>query len=229
MNYMLKKRLIALIFPTRCPVCSKVIFPEEDFCAECRCSLTVYCGNHSIKGAESFTAAFEYNEKISPAIILLKRGIKGNAAYAFGKALVAVLNNHDISQKIDIIIPVPLYKSDKRERGFNQAELIAKEIGRILKIDVTTDIVEKIRKTNPQKTLTKKERRVNLKDAFEAAMPDKIKGKRILLIDDVCTTGSTLTEITGILRQNGAAEVHCAVCCKTPDIKKEVDINEQSR
>lgn len=229
MNYMLKKRLIALIFPTRCPVCSKVIFPHKDFCAECSSSLTVYNGNHSIKGAESFTAAFEYNEKISPAIILLKRGIKGNAAYALGTALAAALKNNGISQKTDIIIPVPLYKSDKRERGFNQAELIAREIGRILKIDLSTDIVEKIRKTNPQKTLTKRERKVNLKDAFKVVMPDRIKGKRILLIDDVCTTGSTLTEITGLLLKNGAAEVHCAVCCKTPDIKKEDEINEQSR
>lgn len=229
MNYMLKKRLIALIFPTRCPVCSKVIFPHEDFCAECSSSLTVYSGNHSIKGAESFTAAFEYNDKISPAVILLKRGIKGNAAYALGTALASVLKNNGISQKIDIIIPVPLYKSDKMERGFNQAEIIAKEIGRILKIDLSTDIVEKTRKTNPQKTLTKRERKVNLKDAFEVTMPDRIKGKRILLIDDVCTTGSTLTEITGLLLKNGAAEVHCAVCCKTPDIKKEDEINEQSR
>ncbi len=229
MNYMLKKRLIALIFPTRCPVCSKVIFPDNDFCAECRSSLTIYSGNHRIKGADSFNAAFEYNEKISPAIILLKRGIKGNAAYAFGKALAAVLENRDISQKADIIIPVPLYKSDKRERGFNQAEVIAKEIGRILKIDVSTDIVEKIRKTNPQKTLTKRERKVNLKNAFEVKSSEKIKGKCIILIDDVCTTGSTLTEITGLLRRNGAAEVHCAVCCKTPDIKKEDEINEQSR
>lgn len=229
MNYMQKKRLIALIFPTRCPICSKVIFPHEDFCGECSNSLTAYSGNHSIKGAESFTAAFEYNNKISPAVILLKRGIKGNAAYALGTALAASLENNGISQKTDIIIPVSLYKTDKRERGFNQAELIAKEIGRVLKIDLSTDIVEKIRKTNPQKTLTKKERKVNLKDAFEVAMPDKIKGKRVLLIDDVCTTGSTLTEITGLLRRNGAAEVHCAVCCKTPDIKKEDDINEQSR
>lgn len=233
MNYMLKKRLIALLFPTRCPICSKVIFPQEDFCEDCRSSLTEYNGDFRIRGAVSFTAPYEYNEKISPAIIMMKRGVKGNAAYALGKALAEHLENCGISQKIDIIVPVPLHKTDKRNRGFNQAELIAKEIGRILKIDISTDIVEKIRKTNPQKNLTKRERKVNLKDAFEVTMPDKIKRKCILLIDDVCTTGSTLTEITTLLRRNGAAEVHCAVCCKTPDLrdslKKEDEKNEQSR
>ncbi len=229
MNYLLKKRLISLIFPTRCPVCNEVIFPNEDFCEKCRAELTEYNDSFKIRGAKSFTAAFEYNEKISPAVILLKRGVKGNAPYALGTALASELENNGISQKIDIIIPVPLYKSDKRERGFNQAELIAKEVGRITKINVSPDIVEKTRKTNQQKTLTKRERTVNLKDAFEIKSPDKIKGKRILLVDDVCTTGSTLTEITILLRKSGAAEVHCAVCCKTPSIKKEDEKNEQLR
>ncbi len=229
MDYMLKKRLISLIFPARCPVCSEVIFPHEDFCEKCLDELTKYNDSFKIRGAKSFTAAFEYNEKISPAIILLKRGVKGNAPYALGTALAAVLKNSGISQDIDVIIPVPLYKSDKRERGFNQAELIAKEVGRITKTNVSTDIVEKIRKTNPQKTLKKRERKVNLKNAFDVKLSDKIKGKCILLVDDVCTTGSTLTEITELLRKSGAAEVHCAVCCKTPNIKKEDENYEQSR
>lgn len=226
MDYMLKKRIISLIFPTRCPVCSEVIFPNEDFCEKCRGEIAPYTAQNSISGADSFTAAFEYNGKISPAIILLKQGVKGNAVYALGNALAKSLENSDISQKIDIIIPVPLYKSDKSQRGFNQAELIAKEVGRRLKIDVSADAVDKIRKTKAQKTLTKKERILNLKDAFEVKFPEKIKGKRILLIDDVCTTGSTLSNITKLLRNNGAAEIHCAVCCKTPDLKKEVEKNE---
>ncbi len=226
MDYMLKKRIISLIFPTRCPVCSEVIFPHEDFCGKCRGEITPYTSKNSISGANSFTAAFEYNGKISPAIILLKQGVKGNAVYALGKALAKSLENNGISQKIDVIIPVPLYKSDKRQRGFNQAELIAKEVGRQLKIDVSADTVEKIRKTKAQKTLTQKERKVNLKDAFEVKFPEKIKGKRVLLIDDVCTTGSTLSNISRILRNSGAAEIHCAVCCKTPDFKKEVDVND---
>ncbi|MBR5514043.1 MAG: ComF family protein [Ruminococcus sp.] len=229
MDYMLKKRLISLIFPTRCPVCGEVIFPHEDFCGKCNNELTEYKGGFKISEAKSFTAPFEYDEKISPAVILLKRGIKGNAVYALGEALAAALENHGISQKVDIIIPVPLYKSDKRERGFNQAELIAREVGRTLKIDVSTDIVKKVRKTTQQKTLSKRERKVNLINAFDVSIPDKIKDKRILLIDDVCTTGSTLTEITVLLRKNGAAEVHCAVCCKTPDIRKEDENYEQSR
>lgn len=221
MNYMLKKRLLALLYPTRCPVCSKVIFPHETFCGDCFPKLTEYRGNCVIMGAELFIAPFEYDEKISPAILLLKRGVKGNAAYALGSAVAEKLENLGISRIIDVIVPVPLHKEDKRVRGFNQAELIACEVGRILNITVSTGIVEKIRRTNPQKTLTKRQRKINLKDAFEVSDSAKIRDKCILLLDDVCTTGSTLSEITKLLKSRGAAAVYCAVCCKTPDFKKE--------
>lgn len=221
MNYMLKKRLLALLYPTRCPVCRKVIFPHEDFCGECCGKLTEYSGNFRISGAELFIAPFEYDDNISPAILLLKRGVKGNAAYALGSAVAEKLENLGISRKIDVIVPVPLHEKDERERGFNQAELIAREVGRILNITVSTGIVEKIRKTNPQKTLTKRQRKINLKDAFEVVDSAKIRDKCILLLDDVCTTGSTLSEITKLLKSKGAAAVYCAVCCKTPDFKKE--------
>lgn len=221
MDYMTKKRIIALFFPTRCPVCSKVLFPHEDFCTECRNTLTEYNGDFNISGAVKFVAPFEYNEKISPAIILMKKGIKGNAAYALGTALADCLENHGIPQKIDVIVPVPMYFADKRRRGFNQAELIAKEVGRILKINVYTDCVEKIRLTEAQKNLTKRQRHINLRNAFEVKYHEKIHQKRILIIDDVCTTGSTLAELTRLLLKNGAAEIYCASCCKTPNIMKE--------
>ena len=221
MNYMLKKQLLALLYPTRCPACRKVIFPHETFCGDCIPKLTEYSGNFVIRGAELFIAPFEYDENISPAILLLKRGVKGNAAYALGSAVAEKLENLGVSRKIDVIVPVPLHEKDKRERGFNQAELIACEVGRILNITVSTGIVEKIRRTNPQKTLTKRQRKINLKDAFEVSDSAKIQDKCILLLDDVCTTGSTLSEITKLLKSKGAAAVYCAVCCKTPDFKKE--------
>ena len=218
MDYMLKKRLKAVIFPTRCPICGAVIFPHEDFCAACRGELTEYSGNFTVWGADGFTAAYEYNEKISPSVILLKRGVKGNAAYALGKALAERVKGTEKMSAVDVIIPVPLYSADKRRRGFNQAELIAKEVGRIIGVEVCCDFVVKTRRTSPQKTLTRRERRINLRDAFDVEKPEIIHQRRVLLIDDVCTTGSTLIEITRLLRRKGAAAVYCAVCCKTPEI-----------
>lgn len=220
MDYMLKKRLLALLYPVRCPICGKVIFPHEDFCNECRKDLPKYCGNFNIKGAEAFIAPFEYNAKIAPAILLMKNGIRGNAPYALGLAAAEHIKNHGIHRQSDMIIPTPLHPADKRKRGFNQSELIAKEIGRILNINVCTKCVEKVRITEPQKLLSKNERKNNLKDAFAVKAPEIIREKRILLIDDVCTTGSTLAELTRVLRQNGAAAVYCVCCCKTP-IKRD--------
>ncbi len=222
MDYMRKKRLIALFYPTRCPICRRVIYPHEDFCDYCREMLNPYEGDFQIKGAEAFTSAFDYDDSISRAIFLLKDGIKGNAPYALGMAVAEKLENVGISGKIDYIIPVPMYRKDKKKRGFNQSELIAKQVGRILKIDVFVDIVEKILQTKPQKNLTKRQRERNLKDAFGIKDPDLVKEKRILLLDDVCTTGSTMTEITKLLKSNGARAVYCVSCCKTPDLAHNV-------
>lgn len=216
MNHMLKRRLLALIYPVRCPICGKIIFPHEDFCNECRGDLPKYCGNFNITGAEAFIAPFEYTDKISPAILLMKDGIKGNAPYALGHAAAECIQNHGIHHQADIIIPVPIYPADKRKRGFNQSELIAKEVGRILNISVCTNCIEKVRVTQPQKLLSKNERKNNLKDAFAVKSSKLIQEKRIILIDDVCTTGSTLAELTKTLRQNGASAVYCVCCCKTP-------------
>lgn len=226
MNYMLKRRLRALFFPVRCPVCKKIIFPHEDFCGLCRENLPVYRGNFSIKDAEQFAAPFEYTEKIAPAIILMKDGIGGNAPYAFGLALAECLRKQHISEDVDIIIPAPLHPADEKLRGFNQSKLVANEVGRILNIDVMCKCVVKVRETEPQKLLNKKERLNNLKDAFDVMQADIIHKKRILLIDDVCTTGSTLAELTSLLLHNGAAKVYCGCCCKTPEIKSEVKENE---
>lgn len=208
-----------LLYPTKCPVCGEIIGYSERFCKACEQKLTEYHDNFSIKAAESFSAAFEYDENSSPAVILMKRGICGNADYALGGAVADALKENGISEKADVIVPVPMYPKDERKRGFNQAFLIAKAISHELNIPVCENAVVKSRITANQKELSREERAVNLKNAFSVKSPDAVSGKQILLVDDVCTTGSTLTEITEILLRNGASAVHCAVCCKTPQIK----------
>lgn len=91
--------VVHLLYPTRCPVCGEVIGKSERFCSECANSLTPFGGSFNIKGAESFSAAFEYNVKVSPAVILLKRGVCGNADYALGSALADVLRENGIAKK----------------------------------------------------------------------------------------------------------------------------------
>lgn len=227
MNFFIKRQLLQFFFPSRCPVCGKVIGAMDRFCDECSDSLDRYSGSFSVKGASSFTAAFLYNDKVRPAIVLLKDGVCGNADYALGGELADKLKADGLADCIDIIVPAPLHRSSQRKRSFNQAELIAKTIGRELGKPVCSDAVIKQRKTPDQKELNRIMRSMNLKNAFVPLNTGPLRGKRVLLIDDVCTTGSTLAELTSLLLRAGASEVHCAACCKTPPhrSKKETELS----
>ena len=186
----------------------------DRFCNDCNEKLNAYDDCINIEGAESFTAVFKYDDVIKPAIFLLKRGVDGNASYALGRALADKLKAEGITDKIDVIVPAPMHRSDVRRRGFNQAVLIADEIGIALSIPVDKKAVSKIRRTQAQKELDKLSRSRNLKNAFTAE-PSRLRNKRVLLVDDICTTGSTLRELTSIIKKNGATTVRCACCCKT--------------
>lgn len=214
MKQRLKRHILHLFFPNRCPVCGDIIGAMERFCGGCKDALTPYTGEFSVAGAFSFTACFDYDERIKPAVFLLKNGTAGNAAYALGGELADKLIAEGAGSDIDMIVPAPMHKRDVRRRGFNQAELIAKELGAQLNIPVSTNALTKPRITAPQKDLDKPSRAVNLRNAF-AAGSESVKGKRILLVDDICTTGATLRELTDVLNKNGAAYVRCACCCKT--------------
>lgn len=210
-----KRSILHFFFPNRCPVCGEVIFANDSFCEKCLSELDPANEDFSIDAAVSFTAVFAYNEKIKPAVILMKNGTSGNSPYALGTALAERISQKGIAEKLDMIVPVPMLKANIRKRGYNQAELIGIEVSRILNVPIHNDIIRKSRKTADQKTLSKAERMNNLKGAFTVTAPEFIKGKNILLVDDVCTTGSTLAELTKLLINNGAHEVHCAACCKT--------------
>lgn len=216
--YVFLRHFIALIYPTRCPICKKVIGAMEGFCNECSNELIKYNYNFKIPKVRKFVSAFEYNEKISPAIFTMKDSNYGNSPYAFGTVLSEIIKAEGINA--DFIVPVPLYNKNLRRRRYNHAESIAKEIGRTLNIKVNSNIVIKNRKTLAQKSLTKAERKINLKNAFSVTDKSEVKNKCILIVDDVCTTGSTLAEITNLLIDCGANEIYCACACKTPELKR---------
>ena len=213
--------------PTRCPVCESFIGAMDRFCPECEQKLVPYTGSFAVKGANGFTAAYVYDENSSPAVILIKRGVCGNADYALGQALADRLRDDGISGKFDLIVPVPMHRSSRRERGYNQAELIAKELSRTFSVPVAAKCVIKRRKTAAQKELNRLQRQSNLKGAFEVTDTETIKGKNVLLVDDVCTTGSTLAELTAVLLNSGAKSVYCAACCKTPPPKRQNNPTQQ--
>lgn len=216
MGKALKRKILQLFYPSRCPLCDEIIFHSDRFCPDCREKLTEYKGNFSINGSSSFTAAFIYDENVLPAISLLKNGICDNAAFALGGELADMLRSGGISEKIDVIIPVPVHISTRKKRTYNQSELIAKIIADALELPICANAIIKNRPTADQKKLNRISRMVNLRNAFTVVLPELVREMKILLVDDICTTGSTLAELTALLLENGAKSVHCAVCCKTP-------------
>jgi ComF family protein len=118
------------------------------------------------------------------------------------------------SRPYDLIVPIPLHKNRLRERGFNQALLLAREIGKAWKTEVDPFLLVKARPTPPQAALKGEERRKNLRGAFEVRRPERIEGKRVLLVDDVCTTGATLEEAFRTILKAGAQEVEALVLAR---------------
>ncbi|MCD6528401.1 ComF family protein [bacterium] len=119
-----------------------------------------------------------------------------------------------------ILIPIPLHKKQLKTRGFNQAEELAKEISSFLEIPLINNTLLKIKETLPQVKLGREKRKENIKGAFFLKNPHLIKGKRILLIDDVFTTGSTIEEAACLLKKAGAKEVW-GVTVAREEIKSE--------
>ena len=115
----------------------------------------------------------------------------------------------------NLIIPVPLHRSRLRQRGFNQAVLLGRVLSRQLSLPMLTDVLVRTRSTEPQIELSAAERRLNVKGAFKVRKPDRVAGKRILLLDDVMTTGSTMDECAKELKRAGADVVIAATIART--------------
>jgi len=108
---------------------------------------------------------------------------------------------------IDLLVPVPLHPGRRAERGFNQAELLARELGRAWGVPVAADALVRARATRPQSELSGTERRRNVRGAFALARPERVAGRHVLLIDDVLTTGTTVAECARTVRGAGASAV----------------------
>lgn len=117
-------------------------------------------------------------------------------------------------QQPDVIIPVPLHRSRLRSRGFNQAVLLGTLFSERLLIPMQVDCLARIRKTEPQVELTADQRKHNVKGAFAVNRPERVRGRRVILLDDVMTTGSTVDECALELKKAGAAAVIVATVAR---------------
>ncbi|MSQ33675.1 MAG: ComF family protein [Dehalococcoidia bacterium] len=143
---------------------------------------------------------------IRRAILELKHQGVSSLARPLGRLLHEYLVEHPL--KSDLIVPVPLHARRQRQRGFNQAILLAKELGRLQRIPVDLSVLQRVRNSPAQaKANTAEERRANVRDAFKPAEGPPLQDKQVLLVDDVCTTGATLDACARSLKAAGAAKV----------------------
>ena len=207
--------IINQFYPNICPCCEEIIDYNDDFCDECKDKIVPYNGDFSIEHSDFYVAYCFYTGKVRNAIRKFKYEPCGNSYYAFAFGILQALRNAQLSSDIDLVTYIPMTKEDKRRRGYNQTEMIAKEIYYQSNIPCLSTLV-KTKNTKNQKSLNEKERRKNLKGVF-SLKSEKIdlKGKCVLIVDDLCTTGSTLSEATRILKEAGAEKVITASFAKT--------------
>lgn len=187
-----------------CPKCGSAIDEKYNSCYSCHDKQIFY------KRARS---PFIYTDKVKPAIHNFKYHNAKYLATTFGNYMTNVVVRENF--EFDIIIPVPLTKKRQRSRGYNQSELLANQISKNLGAPVVTDVLQRTKFSRSQTELTSSERYQNLEDCFVAENPDKIKGKKILLVDDVMTTGATIEACSKILMDAGANVVYVCTACRT--------------
>lgn len=202
-----------IIFPSGCIYCKKITDDRiHGFCPECYKSLSIYLRK------TGFTwYVFEYNNKIAAILKKAKYGKKPEAVKLMAGLLGELLLKNLL--KYDMVIPVPMHRHAMADRGYNQSGIAANEISKVLDIPCRDSALKKIRRTKKQAELSKSARSENLKDAFYA-VPELVKGKSILIIDDIITTGSTLNECKTTLLAAGALNAEAAVIAYTPANRK---------
>jgi len=226
----LTNKLWGLLYPGRCPVCDSVVMPagnkicypcrnrlrriREPYCLKCGQQLTdeelEYCSDCRKKKHVfiSGICLYEY-ESVQEAIYRFKYEGRSEYAAFFGEEMAYWLGERLKSFRADALIPVPIHRKRFRERGYNQAQLLAQEVGKRLRIPVLTNVIERVRNTAPQKGLGMQERQNNLKKAFKMCQND-VKLDTIIIIDDIFTTGATIDAMGRVLLEAGVKEIYFA-------------------
>lgn len=190
--------------PHACCLCQKELYLDAyGLCQDCRENLRFANAPAPAAGLDGMTAGLMYDEAIAHAFYRFKA-----AGETYLAAFFAQFMHLDDTWQADVIVPVPLHPLKLWSRTYNQSELLAKALGKATGVPVDTGLLRRVKYTAAQKSRTAAERRTALKGVF-SAVPE-VKGLRIVLVDDVTTTGSTLTACAAALKKAGAARVYAA-------------------
>jgi ComF family protein len=230
--------LLDFFFPPLCLICEERLLPDEEYycgtcykdfeyvprplCAVCGAPLgnrvieKEYCPDCPPKPIHFDTARAPllYDGPVVPGIIAMKFNRRLEMAEYFGRILFYYLKTEMKDENFDCIIPVPLHPRRYLERGYNQSEEMGMFLSRKTGIPLFPELLRRIRNTPPQTSVEHSGRRKNVTGAFNVVYPDPVKGHRVLLLDDVYTTGSTLNAAAGALKDAGAAKVTALTLCR---------------
>lgn len=231
--YKIKYFLLNLFFPKFCLGCQK---EGTYLCYDCKTLLDIAefnyclcnknpirllpnsklgkcqrCQNKKLSGLlfalpykeKTLTKKLIYNFKYQPFLKDLAKTLSNILIEHF---IISEKNNNEFWNN-SVLVPILLDKNKLKNRGYNQSEELAKELSKILKIPVFSDILIKIKKTEPQMELSKEKRENNLQGVFKVYCVEKISNKKIFLVDDVYTTGSTMQECAKVLKESGIKDV----------------------
>lgn len=236
----LLQELLWVVFPPVCAGCASPLCAstEESFCLECQktvdlvhspfcpvCGLPFFaetaaphlCGD-CLTGTYHFDrarAAGLYRKAIREVLNRFKYDGQLFLVRPLASMLISPARELLVSHRVELIVPVPLHRRRLRQRGFNQAALLARRLGSILKLPVDYSSLKRSRWTEPQTGLSRRQRVANVKGAFHLQRPEKVQGKCVLLLDDVFTTGETVNQCSRTLRDAGTREILVLTVART--------------
>lgn len=203
--------ILDLIFPPKCPYCRRVLEdPRAPLCPDCQTRLPWLSGRGAERRVDFTQGCFSplaYRGKVPDAVRRYKFQPVRAYARPFGELMAQCLRDH-LPEGADLVTWCPLSRKRLRERGFDQAELLAKIVGERCEIPVEGTL-KKARHTGPQSELEEESaRRANARGAYVLMPEQNLTGKRVVLVDDVVTSGATMSECAGLLRMAGAEKVY---------------------
>lgn len=219
------ENILKFLYPMKCPFCGMI--SERGICEKCRKKFKTIqepycmkCGKPIQDEQQEYCYdcrkerhAYEWGRSmwihtppISDAIYAFKYQNKRIYGKIFAKEMALKYGEILKKEGIEMIIPIPLHRSRRRVRGYNQAEILAEYLSEYTGIPMRKDILKRVRKTTPQKKLNNKQRKRNINNVFEASKVESIQ--KVVLLDDIYTTGSTIDEAASVLHKIGIQKVY---------------------
>ena len=216
--------LLTFIYPLSCPSCGDRILDDSIICPSCLDEITEKAtqyggGSRSIDHVDRVVVLLPYDSRTRSLIHGLKYYGTREIGIVLGEMIGQSLSSDSFPDNTTIV-PIPLHDLKLRDRGYNQSEMIATGIMETTGLAVNTSLVERVKETGTQTKLTAEERQENVRDVFAFQGGKVLGGNDVIIVDDVLTTGATVSECARVLKENGVGRITVCVA-STPGIDED--------